>query len=149
MTPAERAAQLVGLHPGQVDQADDHPLVGHPDDHPPVADPGPPPQVLDRGRHGDGVDDLAVDDRALRQAGLPDALEHSLATADRHLGRAYRGGADVESDDLTGHVGIPLHVLVSGVAPRPPVAAVEVIDPANSDLEKLTATAWGRPSADS
>jgi hypothetical protein len=50
----QQAAQLVGLHPGQVDQADDHPLVGHPDDHPPAADPGPPPQVLDRDRHGGG-----------------------------------------------------------------------------------------------
>jgi hypothetical protein len=100
----QRAAQLVGLHPGHVDQPHDHPLVGDPDDHSPAADPGPPPQVLDRDRHGAGFDDLTVDDHALGQTGLPDPLGHDLAAADRHLGRAYRGGADIESDDLSGHV---------------------------------------------
>jgi hypothetical protein len=113
----ERAAQLARLHPGQVDQADDHPLVGHPDDHPPAADPGPPPQVLDRGRHGGGVLDLTVDDRAAGQTGLPDPLEHDLAAADRHLGRANGGGADVESDDLSGHVAVSPAVLGSGARP--------------------------------
>jgi hypothetical protein len=109
----------LGCIQGHVDQPNDHPLVGHPDDHPPAADPCPPPQVLDRDRHGGGVDDLTVDDRAVGQASLPDALEHDLAAADRHLGRAYRGGADVESDDLSGHVVRPPAVLGFGrLAPR-------------------------------
>jgi hypothetical protein len=136
----QRAAQLVGLHPGQVDQADDHPLVGHPDDHPPAADPGPPPQVLDRGRNGGGVHDLTVDDRAVGQASLPDPLEHDLAAADRHLGRAYRGGADVESDDLSGHVAVSLLCLGRARGPGPPAAAVNVIDPPKYDLEKVART---------
>jgi len=55
--------------------------------------------------------DLTVDDRAAGQTGLPDPLEHDLAAADRHLGRAYRGGADVESDDLSGHVAVSPAVL--------------------------------------
>jgi hypothetical protein len=114
---AGRAAQLAGLHPGQVDQADHDPLVGHPDDHPPAADPGPPPQVLDRDRHGCGIVHLAVDDRAVGQAGLADPLEHDLAAADRHLGRTYRGGADVESDDLSGHMQSPLLCFGSGAGP--------------------------------
>src|SRR5215218_4876765 len=97
------------LRPGQVDQADDHPLVGHP--------------MITR-----------------RLLILVRRHSSSLAMADRRLGRAYRGGAVVESDDLSGHVGIPLHVLVSGASPRPPVAAVNVIDPANCDLEKLAGT---------
>ena len=136
----QQAAQLVGLHPGQVDQADDHPLVGHPDDHPPAADPGPPPQVLDRGRNGGGVHDLTVDDHAVGQASLPDPLEHDLAAADRHLGRAYRGGADVESDDLSGHVAVSLLCLGRARGPGPPAAAVNVIDPPKYDLEKVART---------
>jgi hypothetical protein len=101
---------------GKVDQADDHPLVGHPDDHLAAADPVPPPQVLERGRHGGGVADLTVGDRAVRQAGLSDPLQHDLAAADRHLGRAYGGGADVESDDLSGHVAVSLLCLGRALA---------------------------------
>jgi hypothetical protein len=134
----QRAAQLVGLHPGHVDQPHDHPLVGHPDDHPPAADPCPSPQVLDRDRDGAGFDDLTVSDHALGQAGLPDPLDPNLAAADRHLGRAYRGGADVESDALSGHVvRLPCCAWVRRLAPRDEASAVKVIDSPKCDLEQL------------
>jgi hypothetical protein len=100
----DRAAKLLRLHPGQVDQADDHSLVGDPEDHLPGVEPGPPPQPSDRGGDGRRVDHLAVHDRAGRQAGLPEALEHDPAATDRQFGRAHRRGADVETGHVSGHL---------------------------------------------
>src|SRR5215213_8140923 len=92
-----------------------------------------------------GFDDLTVDDHAVGQASLPDPLEHDLAAADRHLGRAYRGGADVESDDLSGHVvRLPCCAWVRAPGAPDEASAVKVIDPPKCDLEKVAA-AGSRP----
>jgi hypothetical protein len=99
----DRAAQLLRLHPGKIDQPDDHPLVGHAEDHPVGTQPGSAPERLDRRRHRRRVSHRTVDDGAGRQLGLPDALELGLAAVGGQLSRAYRGGADVETDDVSGH----------------------------------------------
>jgi hypothetical protein len=73
-------------------------------------------------------------------SGRPTSPTRSSTTWPRRTdtSAAYRGGADVESDDLSGHVAVSPASLGSGAWPRGHrTAAVKVIDPAKYDLEKV------------
>jgi len=99
--------QLTGRHPGKVDLAHDHLLVGHADHDLLGAELRLGPQLLDGCSDGVGVDHLAVAHRARRQGHLAETLERRRALAERELGSAHPRRPDVETYDFACHCSSP------------------------------------------
>ena len=97
----ERVAQLLRLHPQQIDLTHDDLLVRDAENDSLGRELRLVPEHLQRCGDGVPIEDLAIDDGTDGQGDLTEALEGITAAANRKLGGAYRRRPDIETDGLS------------------------------------------------